>query len=98
MLGEAAIELLGRQPFPLADVDLAQLGHGPWLQPGPLADNRGCLGGAQDVAGVERRGLVANQALADSAGLLAALLVQRNVGVALIFQGGVPIGLAVSDE
>src|SRR4051812_22653558 len=82
----------------VADVDLAQAGRQDWLEAGFARELGGRLGGAQEVARIDRVEPLAGEAPPERLRLSDSRGVQGLVGVALPAALAIPIGLAVARE
>jgi len=97
-LAEACLDLVLREPCPRSDVDLAQLLQGRDPQTLPLRDGDGGLVGAPEVAGVYGCDRNAFELLGERPGLLAAAVVEREVGEPLPAFLAVPVRLRVAHK
>ena len=86
-------DLGGRQPGPLADVDLAQASVELDRQLERLGDDLGRLARARQIGAVDRVDPARGEELSERPGLRAPGLVQRRVGVPLPAPLAVPVGL-----
>src|SRR5436305_703016 len=81
-----------------AEVDLSEPRLDPDLEAVRVADDRGGLLRAPQVARIDRRDRLAGECGCEVGRLAPSELVQRRVGVTLPAAGAIPVGLAVSDE
>jgi hypothetical protein len=98
LIGKSLGNLVGEEPLPLAEVNLAQRLVGLWLRAGRGGDRLGGLECALQVAGVEAGKAPAGKSVAQAASLLAAFVRKRGVELALDAALVVPRRLPVANQ